>query len=76
MNNRIFPFWMTPRYVAGSPPHLYMARRYYYFAEKHYRMLFKKNINGRKCISAYKYSPKYKQLSNMRNQNKYIECIA
>ena len=24
INNRIFPFWMTSRYVAGAPPHLHV----------------------------------------------------
>ena len=34
---------------------IYTARRYYYFAEKHYRMLFPKTlICSRKCISAFK----------------------
>ena len=63
--------WLTSTFAC-----IYMAPRYYYFAEKPYMGGggFQKNMNSRKCISAYKYSLKYKYLSNMRNQ-KQVYCI-
>ena len=64
INNRIFLFlddFMICRWLTSTFVCIYTARRYYYFAEKHYRMLFPKTlICSRKCISAYKYSPMYK----------------
>ena len=61
----IFPFKVTSRYVAGSPPHLHVYTCTWRVAItillrniigcSFKKKKKKKKINGRKCISTYKY---------------------
>ena len=55
-------FFMTSRYVAGSPPHVHLYKWHVdiNILLRNIMGCSLKIINSRKYISVYKYSPKYK----------------